>query len=170
MNNSIKSILFLLITVIPVAASHLGLSSVKQPIYLLGTEYDSTIQITSVPFATSGADPEWKFNAICQPFVPPTDGSWKEPHDVNLTSLYGISVAGTYKEGGRDIEVIVDASKAKIPPNYPFTLDQVLDAVVTCVKLMSPAKPEDEGTLEIKIVRKVGEDQDKEPDSKKAPE
>ena len=146
------SLLLLTTLATSVSASHLGLTSVKQPVYLIGTESDSVIRIVDVPFATMGADPEWRFTAICRPFVPATDGSWREPHDVNLASLYGITVVGTYKKDSRDVEVVIDASKAAVPPRYPFTIEQVIDAVTTCVKLMYPAKPEEEGKLEIKVI------------------
>ncbi len=38
--------------------------------------------------------------------------------------------------------VTIDASKAKVPEGYPFTIAQVIDAVETCAKLMYPASPE----------------------------
>lgn len=146
------SLLFLATLATSLFGSHLGLRSVKQPLYLMGTESDPMIHIVDVPFATTWADPEWRFTAICQSFVPATDGSWREPHDVNLASLYGITVTGTYKKGSQDIEVVIDASKATVPSHYPFTMEQVVDAVTTCVKLMYPARPEDEGKLEIKVI------------------
>lgn len=49
--------------------------------------------------------------------------------------------------------VTVDASKAIQPEGYPFTIEQVIDAVVTCVKIMYPPRPADEGALEIVITR-----------------
>jgi hypothetical protein len=121
-------------------------------LYLHGSETDPRISIQSVPFSTFYADPEWRFSAIAKPFIPQTDGSW-QPHDVNLTSLYGLVVGGGYKENGKDILVTIDASKAAPPEGYPFTVDQVIDAVVTCVRLMYPPRPKDEGTLEIVVVR-----------------
>ena len=76
---------------------------------------------------------------------------------MNLASLYKIVVYGTYKktenwEVSRDIEVTIDLSKAAVPKDYPFTLEQVTDAVITCIKLMYPPRPESEGKLEIKII------------------
>jgi hypothetical protein len=74
--NVMKITLLLLTTLATsVSASHLGLTSVKQPVYLTGTESDSVIHIIDVPFATMWADPEWRFTAIGRPFVPATDGS-----------------------------------------------------------------------------------------------
>ncbi|MEO5713573.1 MAG: hypothetical protein ABIT37_08785, partial [Luteolibacter sp.] len=106
------ALLFLSMVVTSASGSELGLTSVKQPVYLIGSDSDAVIRIVDVPFATRWSDPEWRFTAICRPFIPATDGSWKEPHDINLTSLYGITVVGTSKKGSLDIEVVVDASKA----------------------------------------------------------
>jgi hypothetical protein len=48
-----------------VSASLLGLTSVKQPLYLIGTDSDPVIRIADVPFVTRWSDPEWRFTAIC---------------------------------------------------------------------------------------------------------
>jgi len=150
---TMKLALALLATMVTsVSASLLGLTSVKQPLYLIGTDSDPVIRIADVPFVTRWSDPEWRFTAICRPFVPATDGSWKEPQDVNLASLYGITVVGTSRKDSVDIEVVIDASRAAVPPRCPFTIEQVVDAVTTCVKLMYPAKPKEEGKLEIKVI------------------
>jgi hypothetical protein len=133
-------------------ASVLRLESVSLPLYLHGAETDPRISIESVPMVTFHSDPEWRFSAISKAFVPPTDGSWR-PHDVNLASLYGIGVSGAYKANDKDVLVTIDASKAVAPEGYPFTTEQVIDAVVTCVKLMYPPRPADEGTLELVIKR-----------------
>ena len=77
-----------------------------------------------------------------------------QSHDVNLVSFYRIAAHGTYKKNDKDFLVTVDASKAIQPEGYPFTVDQVIDAVVTCVKIMYPHRPSDEkGVLEIVISR-----------------
>lgn len=149
-----KAVFFvLLLSIAPFASgSLLRLDSVSLPLYLHGSESDPRITIESVPFTTFHADPEWRFSAIAKPFVPQTDGSWR-PHDVNLTSLYGLTVGGKYKDNGKDILVTIDASNAAPPEGYPFTVDQVIDAVVTCVKLMYPSRPPEEGTLQIFVTR-----------------
>lgn len=137
---------------LPASASLLGITSVKQATYLHGGDSDSVIQIIDVPFVTSYADPEWRFSAISKPFIPATDDSWKQPKDVNMASVYGITVTGGLKPGSNDVEVVVDATKAKVPVGYPFTITQVTDAVVTCVKLMYPTKPEKEGKLQVQVL------------------
>lgn len=136
-------------------ATQLGLFTVRQPLYLHGSDGDVQIQITEVPFASSNSSPEAEFAAISQPFVPPTDGSWKRQGDVNLASLYNIKVSVEVASSGAPEHwiITIDASKAKIPEGYPFTIIQVTDAVVTCVKLMRPTKPESERTLTINIVK-----------------
>jgi hypothetical protein len=130
--------------------SELRLTTVTQPLYLHGSETNSRISLEPVPYVTFESDPEWRFAAICVPFVPPTGGSWRA-HDINLASLYRIKVDGTYDKDGKDMLVNVDASKATQPEGYPFTVEQVIEAVVTCVKIMYPQRPSDEGALKISI-------------------
>ncbi len=134
------------------SASELRLDSISLPLYLHGSESDPRISIVAVPFVSFFAEPEWRFPALGKPFVPPTDGTWK-PHDVNLVSLYGIVVSGDYKKDGMDLVVTIDASKAAVPEGYPFTVEQVIDAAATCVKLAYPPRPADEGALQIVITR-----------------
>jgi hypothetical protein len=140
----------------PLQATHLGLVTVKQAVYLHGSDSDARIEVVDVPFVTSHADPEWRFGAIGRPFVPPTDGSWKSPGDVNLASLYRIKISGLQTENG-NVEVVIDLSEAVVPEGYPFTIDQVLEAVTTCVRLMYPARPVDEGVMTLKVVRPPGD-------------
>lgn len=149
-----KSILIaLLLSLVSIAwSSQLGLATVSLPLYLHGSDEDPRISIREVPFATFGADPEWRFPAISTPFMPPT-GNGVKTCDVNLTSLYGITVEGNYKDNGMDMVVTINASKAIQPEGYPFTVEQVIDAVSTCVKLMYPPRPADEGKFEIVITR-----------------
>src|SRR3954467_15897773 len=135
-------------------ASVFRMTAVTQPLYLHGSDEDPRISFESVPYVTHGSDPEWRFSAIGAPFVPP--GAWEQRHDVNLASLYHISLDGTYKKNGKDILVTIDASKAAQPEGYPFTVEQVIDAVVTCAKLMYPPRPSDEGALIFEITRPTG--------------
>jgi hypothetical protein len=134
------------------SATLLRIESVTQPLYLHGADSDPRISFQAVPCVTFASDPEWRFGAISAPFIPSTAGTWR-PHDINLISLYRIIVDGTYKEDGKDILVTVDASKATRPENYPFTIEQVIDAAITCVKIMYPTRPADDGVLDISIIR-----------------
>ncbi len=132
-------------------ATELRLITVKQPVYLHDADTDVEIRIMDVHVATSSASLERTVAAISLPFVPVNDGSWKEPTDINLASSYGIAVSAN----GNDPEqmvVTIDASAAKVPEDYPFTIDQVIDSVATCVKLMHPTRPESEGKMTLKII------------------
>jgi hypothetical protein len=153
MIRSILSTLVLLVTL--ASASQLGLMTVKQPLYMHGSDTDPEIRITDVPVASSGSFPESLFAAIHAPFIPPTDGSWKEPEDVNMTSRYGIRVSASEDSAGDALvwEITVDASKATQPEGYPFTVAQVIDSTLTCVKVMCPHKPEDEHKVKIHVLR-----------------
>lgn len=147
-----KKILIALIALaIPASATLTRIGSVKQATYLHDSDEDAVIRIIDVPYVASGSYPECGFAAICKPFVPTTDGSWRHPHDVNLASLYGITVSGGQKPSSSDVEVVVNASKAKVPEGYPFRIAQVTDAVVTCMKLRYPTRPEIEGKLIIRV-------------------
>ncbi len=137
---------------VPAFATLLHLSTVKQVVYLDGSDTADGMSIVDVPFVTAQSDPEWRFSAISIPFIPASDGSWREPGDINLASLYGIELSGTYKKGTNDVEVIIDNTKAKVPAGYPFTLEQVTMKVKKCVELMYPYDPEIDSKLEIKII------------------
>jgi len=82
--------------------------------------------------------------------VPPSSGQYKNPPDVNLASAYGIKTHATPE--GNDLTVTIDASSARVPEGYPFTIAQVLDAVTTCVKMMTPIKPEEQRKFTLRIV------------------
>ena len=148
---TVITIIFMLTS--PAFTTVLQLSSVKQVVYLHGSDTDVKMTIIDVPFATAYAAPEWFFSAISKPFVPATDGSWRNPSDVNLASLYGIVVEGTYKENSKDVEVRIDVTKAKVPDGYPFTIKQVTEQVKKCVKLMYPYDPKVDSKLEIKVIK-----------------
>ena len=134
------------------SASLLRMETVTQPLYLHGSDMETRIVFQAVPFITHHSEPEWRFPAISAPCIPSTAPS-RPPQDVNLASLYRISAAGTYKPESHDLKVTIDASKAVRPEEYPFTIDQVVDAVVTCVRLMYPERPPGEGALEVEILR-----------------
>lgn len=135
---------------ISLQASQLALTSITQPLYLHGSDTDPVISLVEVPFASSNADPEWRFPAISTPFIPPTDGSWKPAHDVNLASIYGVKVSGNFNDDNTAMLVTIDATKAKQPEGYPFTIAQVIDAVTTCVKTVYPINPESPLVIEVK--------------------
>ena len=113
---------------------------------------DPTITITSVPYVTFHSDPEWRFSAISAPFIPPTSGP-RAASNVNVVSAFGIIISGDYKEDRKDFLVTIDATKAIQPENHRFNIDQVIDAATTCVKMMYPQRPVEEGSLEIMVKR-----------------
>jgi hypothetical protein len=135
-------------------ATSLGMFTVKMPLYLHGSDGDPLIEIADVPFVSAYAAPEATYAAITEPFTPPTDGSWKDKEDVNIASVYGIKVEAT-DAGEGDVShlvITVDATAAKAPEGYPFTVQQVSDAVVTCVRLMVPFRPADEQKVTVKVL------------------
>jgi hypothetical protein len=145
---------FILLTTLG-SATELAMVIVKQPLYLHGSDSDVQIRIVDVPVAYSTSHPESYFAAIHLPFTPATNGSWKRPTDVNMVSVYGIEVSAS--EGSTNSvpewKITINASAAKQPDGYPFTIDQVIDATMTCIKVMCPPKPESEHKVTIEVVR-----------------
>jgi hypothetical protein len=152
------SLLLLLLSALRAPATLLALFTVKMPLYLHGSDTDPLITITDVPFASAHSIAEAPYSALTTPFIPPSDGSWKTPEDINLASRYGIKV--TYGETRPDettlVKITIDATAAKVPEGYPFSITQVTDAVLTCVKLMTPARPESEQKITITVLPAAG--------------
>jgi hypothetical protein len=148
------AVLLLLLATIT-SATQLALVVVKQPLYLHGSDTDSAIQLVDVPVAYATSHPESYFAAIHLPFVPATNGSWREPADINMASVYGLRVSCVEMRGSpvREWRITVDATAAKRPEGYPFTVDQVIDATVTCIKVMAPPVPESERKVILEILR-----------------
>jgi hypothetical protein len=146
---------FLLLTKLA-SATELAMVIVKQPLYLHRSDSDVQIRIVDVPVAYSTSYPESYFAAIHLPFTPASNGSWKQPKDVNMASVYGIKVSAS--EGSTSSiplwKITIDASAAKQPDGYPFTIEQVIDATMTCIKVMSPPKPESEHKITIDVVHR----------------
>ncbi len=155
-----KSVLVIMLSLLALTfpsalATTVGLRSVWQPLYLPDSDDESpNLVITKVPFVSYYSSPEWMFSAICKPFIPPTDVPEKSYGDINIASIYGIKASGTYiPNSGYDVRVIIDASKAKKPKGYyPYTITEVVDSVVACVKLMYPAGTKSNGALTITII------------------
>jgi hypothetical protein len=142
----------LLLSISAAHATVLGITTVWLPLYLHGSDSDVELRIVQVPFVSANSSPEAEYSAISRPFVPPSDDSWKQKGDVNLASLYGIAVSIDCASQ-QEWVVTVDASQAKAPEKYPFSIGQVTDAVVTCVTMLKPIKPASEQKLTIKVIK-----------------
>lgn len=128
----------------------LGLICVKQPIYLHGSDMDTQITIADVWIVSASSVQPYGY--INVPFVPPSV-TGKPGTDVNLASLYHIGIDTEEDGKGNKMEVVIDASAAKVPDGYPFSIEQVIDAMTTCVKIMRPIRPEDEEKFSVRVVR-----------------
>ena len=148
-------IIALMILATLAGATQLAMVIVKQPLYLHGSDGDVEIRIVDVPVAYATSFPESYFAAIHLPFIPATNGSWKHPTDVNMASVYGIKVSATEDSTKpvREWKITIDASAAKQPEGYPFTIEQVIDATTTCIKVMCPPKPESEHKITLDVLR-----------------
>lgn len=134
---TISAMLFLLA---PIArASLLAIITVKQPLYLANSGGGDEILIRDVQVVSDRSGLEADIRAIVLPFTPITDGSWKNPANINIASSAGIKIR-TNDSGSGEIEVVVDATSAKIPANVPLTIEDAVDATVRCVQQVSSAK------------------------------
>jgi len=68
-------------------------------------------------------------------YIPHHDGSWNSKQDVNLISVYGFKLSYKQIEGSKNYRLTIDASKAKAPEGYPFSVQQVLDRIKICAPL-----------------------------------
>jgi hypothetical protein len=127
---------------------------VKMPIYLHGSDADTQIQILEVPVMNASDSNEAIYGAICHSFIPPNTSSRSTAPDINIASQYGMAVSfeDDQVKGIFHVTITIDASSAKKPEGYPFTIEQVTDAVMTCVKLMTPIVPENERKMIIKVL------------------
>ncbi len=151
-----KAILLVLACVaLSAKATTLGLMTVKMPLYLHGSDGDSEIRVIDVPIMNASALPESRYSAITHSFVPISVSNWVKPENVNVAHEYGIraSMEEMYEADMTHWIITVDASAAKRPEGYPFTVEQVTDAVLTCVKLMTPTVPENERKVTIKVLQ-----------------
>ena len=144
-----------LFTHTPARATALALVTVKQPAYM-HTDGDAKIKFVDVQAAIVFGLPEGIFSAIGWAHRPATGGLTAKyaQQDINLASLYNITVRADGETQGQ-LTVTIDASKAKVPETYPFTIDQVVDAVSVCVKLMHPAQPENAVKFTVKTIPPV---------------
>jgi hypothetical protein len=140
--------------VLPTYATSLGLLTVKMPVFLPHSEMDQIIEIMDIPVTNASDTNEAKYGGICHEFVPPNLSSWVKPTNINVAYAYGICIT-TAEAQEKDIYhriITIDASAAKRPEGYPFSIEQVTDSVMTCVKLMTPATPESEKNTTIKVL------------------
>ena len=149
----IRILLALTLLILPAHATSLSLLMVKMPIYLHGSDSDTQIQILNVPVMNASSTNEASYSAICHAFIPPNISSWVKPSDVNIASQYGIHVSmeEASEKGIYHWMITVNAEAAKRPEGFPFTIEQVVDSVVTCVKLMTPTVPEGDRKVTIKV-------------------
>jgi hypothetical protein len=145
-------LLVLLCCIAPVATGTiLRIQSVVLALYTQ-SDTDVIISFETVQFVTALSDPEWRYSALATPYFPPVVGDSK-PGDINIVSKYRIAIEAGYAEDNKTMVVTIDATKAVRPEDYPFTIDEVIDAATTCVKLATPPRPAEDGGLKINVKR-----------------
>lgn len=135
---------FLVLGAVSLPATQKRLEAISLPVYYHGSDTDPKIETISVPYAVYSSEPEWKGAAMGRAYVPPALEANHQPGDVNVLSLYGITVSSDYlvdeakRTSGPDVIVTIDASKAAQPEDYPFSIEEVIESARTCVRLNIP--------------------------------
>ncbi|MFM7182065.1 MAG: hypothetical protein ACKO2G_11455 [Verrucomicrobiales bacterium] len=133
--------IFLLLGIMDIPATQKRPDAVTIPVYYHGSDTDATIENVTVPYAVYSAEPEWKGMAMSRPYTPPALEANHQPGDVNLLSLYGITISADLvvdeakRSSGPDVVVTIDASKAACPDGCPFSIEEVLKAARDCIPL-----------------------------------
>jgi hypothetical protein len=124
---------FLVVTA-SVNATTPTLTSITQPLYYLGSAGDAEIQLIEVPKILNNSSAMFWIGLFSDPTeVRGSDG------DLNLISLYGISVEMTHEDDSGKVKAItIDATKAKQPDRYPLSVNSVIEAAVKAVRMEFP--------------------------------
>lgn len=110
---------------------------IKMPVCLSDeSEKFPPIVILDVPVLRADGAPDHDFGHICDEYVPRSTVKWAEPGNVNIAAAYGIAITAEMPPGGKTLTLTIDASSAQKPEDSPHSIEQVMDAVEKCVKLM----------------------------------
>ena len=131
-----KTILLLVTMLLSIVAqgTQPRLMSVTLPLWYLGAaESDQKILISEVPRVCGGTDAEAWLSLFSRPFQP--DGSQV---DVNLIAIYKIGISAKQDQDGRLTKIIIDPSNSVNPAKYPFSVEDVTEQVVLCMRREFP--------------------------------
>lgn len=111
---------------------------VKMPVCLVdeSTGNAPIIIIIDVPVLSSGSTPDINFNHITSVYTPPSAAPWVKPYNVNVAVMYGIQIESVLSGANDAVTITIDATSAKKPKDMEHSIDQVMDAVEKCVRLM----------------------------------
>jgi len=110
---------------------------VKMPVCLVDESTgNSPIIIIDVPVLTSGSTPDINFNHITSVYTPPSAAPWVKPYNVNVAVMYGIQIESVLSGANDSLTITIHATSAKKPKDMEHSIDQVIDAVEKCVRLM----------------------------------
>ena len=114
-------------------------TTVNLPTHVLYVDEGPSGGITKVPCITSAsATFERTISLMNAPYVP-HHVTWNVPGDVNLITLYGLSVSGVYDLKGDpkapQLIITIDLTKSVHPKGYSFSVDEVVEKVKACIEL-----------------------------------
>ncbi len=119
------------------AASTTTFLMVKMPVCLVDEgDGNPPIIILDVPVLRSGGAPDCDFGYISSEYKPRSAAKWVEPYNVNVAVMYGIKIATSLAPANDQLTITIDASSAKKPEDMEHSIEQVLDVVEKCVRLM----------------------------------
>ena len=113
--------------------------TVSLPTYVLYVDEGPSGGVTKVPCVTSSSSSFERVIALMNLPYTPHHGSWNNPADTNLVTLYGITISGSHDvesdPAKPKLNIIIDCAKSSRPKGYPFSIDEVLEKVKVCVRL-----------------------------------
>lgn len=128
------------------------LTSITQPLYFLESAEDRKIQFIEVPKILHNSSAMCWIGLFSDPTAVKGAGG-----DLNLISLYGISVEMTSQDkDGRVTSITIDATGAKKPERYPLSVTDVVTATEKAVRIEFP----DETKTKISIKGRATEKQE----------
>lgn len=133
-----KKLLFaLLLFTSPVFGTQLGMRFVYIPIYIKHNAVDFA-NPHKVSFVSHSSYIDSELSWMRRPHIPHHDSGWKKPTDVNLISLYAISIDIESIANSKNKLFVIDISKAVEPDGIPFSLQQIVDLIKESARLNFP--------------------------------
>lgn len=148
-------LIFLILGVVSLPATQKRLEFIYLPLYYHGSDTNETIVMMTVPYAIYSSYPEGRGAVMSKPYIPPALEANHQPGDVNLISLYDITISADLvvdrerRRSGPDMIVTIDASKAIRPAGHPFSIEQVIEAARACVEKNFPSSETHRVTVKV---------------------
>ena len=121
----------------PVFGTQLGMRFVYIPIYIENNARGDA-NPHKISFVSHGASEDTELAWMGRPHIPHHDSGWRKPADINLISLYKISIGIDRIANSKNRFFVINISKAVKPDGIPFTLQHVVELVRESARLTFP--------------------------------